>query len=477
MTMKTIIRIVQAISAVAASALLFSCSETKVLDIEYPKSAVYMSCAASAANEGKAAYELFTLSTSETGSRRFSIDLENDEFVIPLSISRGGVDSKGSITINLAINNDTIPKLVSEGVLGYLDDAGSVRTITAVPADKVHFPETVTIEDGSDIVNFDVVVDFDYLRERVGQLFSVAVGIESATSEVTKTLNTAVMVINTGFMEIVPDFETVQSETDNFMTSFQDLSNGAVAWSWDFGDGSYSQEQNPSHRFTSYGKKTVKLTITGVLGNTEEITKTVNIWEDISEWFFNNNTGRPFEPSAGNVGPPLNWMANDGVLNQEGGLKGWSSWGDWLEGMGGKGGVIQLESSNWNGPGVEDARIWCYKELQPGDYRLIVNPESSGVEPDAESATNPAFLDLYYCAVKGTELCDARTIEENPDVLGKIGWNFHDTPGSEYVPIQTHEMDFTVTETSNVSVGFSLSFGRHGFFRVVDVQLLRLPAE
>ena len=477
--MNTVIRITQAIMAAALSALLFSCQETKPLDIEYPETSVYWPCAASASNEGKAAYELFTLSASEQGSQRFTINMENNEFVIPLSIARGGVDSEGSISIDLAMDNDTVPKLMTEGKLGYLDDAGSVREITAIPADKISFPESVVIEAGSDVVMFDVVVDFDYLQARVGELFSIAIGIESSTAAVTRTLSTAVMVINTGFMEIIPDFEIQQSENNMLQIAFTDTSNGAVAWSWDFGDGTYSQEQNPGHTYTTYGKKTVKLTITGVLGNTDEITRTVDIWEDVSEWFFNGNTGKPFEPSAGNVGPPLGWSVNDAVMNQAGGSKGWTSWGDWIDYMGGKGGTMQIEAFG-DVLGIDDARVWCYKELQPGDYRLIVQNESSGIEPagkDPATLTEPSYLDLYYCAVKGDELCDARTIDENPDVLGKIGWNYESYDTNQTVPIQEHEMDFTVEETSVVSVGVSVSFGRYGFFRVMGVQLLSLPAE
>ncbi|MDI9624779.1 MAG: DUF3344 domain-containing protein, partial [Methanothermobacter sp.] len=44
---------------------------------------------------------------------------------------------------------------------------------------------------------------------------------------------------------------------------FQDLSEGAVEWFWDFGDGTNSTEQNPTHTYTQPGTYTVTLTVKG----------------------------------------------------------------------------------------------------------------------------------------------------------------------------------------------------------------------
>lgn len=50
--------------------------------------------------------------------------------------------------------------------------------------------------------------------------------------------------------------------------SFQDGSSGFVgAWSWDFGDGTHSNDQNPSHTYTNAGDFAVTLTVTGPNGN------------------------------------------------------------------------------------------------------------------------------------------------------------------------------------------------------------------
>ncbi len=55
--------------------------------------------------------------------------------------------------------------------------------------------------------------------------------------------------------------------------SFTDQSTGATSWSWTFGDGGTSTQQNPSHNYTSPGAYSVALTVTNSCGNDTE-TKT-----------------------------------------------------------------------------------------------------------------------------------------------------------------------------------------------------------
>jgi PKD repeat protein len=53
---------------------------------------------------------------------------------------------------------------------------------------------------------------------------------------------------------------------------FSDSSTGNITnWLWDFGDGSTSTDQNPSHTYASTGNFTVTLTITGLSGSDSEI--------------------------------------------------------------------------------------------------------------------------------------------------------------------------------------------------------------
>ena len=53
---------------------------------------------------------------------------------------------------------------------------------------------------------------------------------------------------------------------------FNDTSlNDPISWAWDFGDGTSSTEQNPTHTYTTVGNYTVKLTVTNLNGSDEEV--------------------------------------------------------------------------------------------------------------------------------------------------------------------------------------------------------------
>jgi PKD repeat protein len=61
-----------------------------------------------------------------------------------------------------------------------------------------------------------------------------------------------------------------------FIVQFTDNSSsfdGITAWSWDFGDGTYSTEQNPFHNYTSLGNYSVTLTVFEDDGDSESETK------------------------------------------------------------------------------------------------------------------------------------------------------------------------------------------------------------
>jgi PKD repeat protein len=59
---------------------------------------------------------------------------------------------------------------------------------------------------------------------------------------------------------------------------FTDQSSGPVtAWNWDFGDGTTSTAQNPSHTYASVGNFTATLTVTGTGGQTSSASRTITV--------------------------------------------------------------------------------------------------------------------------------------------------------------------------------------------------------
>jgi len=73
-----------------------------------------------------------------------------------------------------------------------------------------------------------------------------------------------------------PDFSANDSAFCKvpFDVQFTDLTVGASSWLWDFGDGTTSTLQNPSHQYTTTGNFTVSLTVTTAISCTNTIVKT-----------------------------------------------------------------------------------------------------------------------------------------------------------------------------------------------------------
>ncbi len=67
----------------------------------------------------------------------------------------------------------------------------------------------------------------------------------------------------------IADFSvSAASGAEPLAVEFQDASDvpGATAWHWEFGDGTVSDERNPSHEYTGAGSFDVRLTVTGGAG-------------------------------------------------------------------------------------------------------------------------------------------------------------------------------------------------------------------
>jgi PKD repeat protein len=96
-------------------------------------------------------------------------------------------------------------------------------------------------------------------------------------------------------LEYPNPYETIQFTSDSI---------GATAYSWDFGDGQGSSQENPTHSYSNEGVYDVTLTIYGD-GDTDSITKPIEIWDNwppnaiaTPEFYAGNNPIVNFDGSA-----------------------------------------------------------------------------------------------------------------------------------------------------------------------------------
>lgn len=156
------------------------------------------------------------------------------------------------------------------------------------------------------------------------------------------------------------DFYTIPSgntfitnETIHFYDASIQGDGYIVNWTWDFGDGSYSYEQNPTHQYKNKGNYTVKLTVTDSHGLSDTTNKIITIKDNqppqINEMYLKRITGsRPYKYELFlNVSDETHHIAEINI-----------SWGD---------GSFTNES--YNQTTYEKTIYHCYTE---GEYFLII---------------------------------------------------------------------------------------------------------
>jgi gingipain R len=89
--------------------------------------------------------------------------------------------------------------------------------------------------------------------------YTVSLEVSNATSTDTETKVDYISVVDPP----VADFTATPTTTCDGFVQFTDASQNATGWTWTFGDGNISTEQNPSHTYAVNGIYTVSLTVTG----------------------------------------------------------------------------------------------------------------------------------------------------------------------------------------------------------------------
>jgi VCBS repeat-containing protein len=226
-----------------------------------------------------------------------------------------------------------------------------------------------------------------------------------------------------------------------------------VAWSWDFGDGDTSDEQNPSHVYADDGVYTVSLTVTDEDGSTDTVTydvtinnvapdveagpdQTVNEGEEISfsggftdpgaddthtmEWDFGDGN------TASDTLTPTHVYADNGTY------------------------TVTLTVTDDDGGGGSDSLTVTVANVVPvanagGPYEGMVGDpiqlQGEGTDVEADQVTLTYEWDFNY---DGTTF-DVDSTDRNPTVT-------YDTPGDYTVALRVRDKDGGVSEPSSAMV-------------------------
>jgi len=115
---------------------------------------------------------------------------------------------------------------------------------------------------------------YKYIATGVYNITLIVKDSNNATDSITKS-------ITVSEMNIPPIANFTFTVGVNLTVNFTDLSNDSdgyiVNWTWDFGDGNISYEQNPQHKYADDGVYNVTLTVTDDKGKTGSIIKPVNL--------------------------------------------------------------------------------------------------------------------------------------------------------------------------------------------------------
>lgn len=259
------------LSIIILACLMVSCwDETTYRDVEYPDQKIYMPAAYNNnqfiiddINKIRGEHPL------EGNPYRYVVDEVKNEFRVPLSAYRSGINNNGAFTVNIKANTELISLINAERIEPYL----------LIPSEKYSLVNSVEMKNGEELAKFDLVVDLDFLLENYpDKLYAIGVEISSVQRETNPDLSKTAVIIHTKIMKPTANFSyTINSSQDHFV-NFANSSLMSSNYRWNFGDGSQvSEEISPAHKYSAAGTYSVTLTAIGITGEQDKSSKSIEI--------------------------------------------------------------------------------------------------------------------------------------------------------------------------------------------------------
>ncbi len=249
------------------SCVMLSCKKYQdIRDANYSAQTIYLP----AAVEGNSVNGIYRVNAVAAIGQvfRYVADITGKKLNIPLGVYRAGVDTKGSIDVNIAANTDTVNKFIV---------ANRFPAVTELlPAANYTLTPSVNIADEEGYKEFTLSVDLNFLLANLTKKYAIGVTI-SATQQKAGAVSTTVIYIDPAFLVPVANFTSTVNAATRTVT-FSNTSVNSNAWVWEYGDGTpNSTERALPHTYASAGTYTVKLTAIGALDDFNKATFTANV--------------------------------------------------------------------------------------------------------------------------------------------------------------------------------------------------------
>jgi hypothetical protein len=245
-----------------------ACHYDEYVPIDYPDQLIYLPAAVNGIYVIDDLPEATLGGVTQGNPYRFTIEMESNEFTIPLGVYRSGIEAGGSIEVAISANTDTINTLLADSTL---------KDTRILPADKYSITSALTIPSGKETASFELLVDLAFLRDNAPQKYALGLHVSSKDRASNPQLNTVIVVIDTRLLIPAPEFSYDIDRRDIKKVVFQNKSKYGESYHWNFGDGVQSTEKTPTHSYAQAGIYTITLEVKGICGEVNTQSKSIEI--------------------------------------------------------------------------------------------------------------------------------------------------------------------------------------------------------
>jgi len=173
------------------------------------------------------------------------------------------------LTVSRDSGSDTSIQIINVGGVPVADFTGAPTA--ANPLDVIRFtdkstntPTAWTWDFGDTATSADQNPSHAYI---VKGIYTVSLTVKNANGKDTEIKQNYINIAMAPVADFIPSYAPYEQYKVPMHVNFVDQSvNNPTSWSWDFGDGQTSNEQNPMHLYTSEGTYTVSLTVKNSFG-------------------------------------------------------------------------------------------------------------------------------------------------------------------------------------------------------------------